>query len=245
MCTISVARKCLHFFSFSQLSGWGFKRICRGDDTGAYYHEKFLRGFPEMCGKMGRVKHSDGKKKKAKSQDCPNFNNDHVFTPLPEPSPLSPPKTPRSVSKELAPTASPPKTPTTQASDSSRSSVNEDLSLSSPVVPLSVLNDDDDNEQEDRQDPLVPSTVDKTESKKPATALPLVSSQLSLIQIPSTRSSPAPASYSSLLDDPEDPLWDELFPGSSSPIRDMMQSSTMNEAELDYLMEQNLALLPT
>jgi len=45
------------FMSFTrQLNLWGFKRITRGRDTGAYYHELFLRGRPRLSRKMRRQK---------------------------------------------------------------------------------------------------------------------------------------------------------------------------------------------
>jgi len=37
-----------------QLNIWGFKRIIKGPDHGAYYHELFLRGKPYLCRAMNR-----------------------------------------------------------------------------------------------------------------------------------------------------------------------------------------------
>mmetsp|Transcript_34804 Transcript_34804/g.73437 ORF Transcript_34804/g.73437 Transcript_34804/m.73437 type:complete len:289 (-) Transcript_34804:195-1061(-) len=45
------------FLSFTrQLNLWGFKRITRGVDAGAYYHELFLRGRPYLAMRMRRQK---------------------------------------------------------------------------------------------------------------------------------------------------------------------------------------------
>ena len=39
-----------------QLNLYGFRRITRGKDSGAYYHEFFLRGRFDLCKKMIRQK---------------------------------------------------------------------------------------------------------------------------------------------------------------------------------------------
>jgi len=45
------------FMSFTrQLNLWSFKRITKGVDAGAYYHELFLRGRPRLCMMMRRQK---------------------------------------------------------------------------------------------------------------------------------------------------------------------------------------------
>jgi hypothetical protein len=45
------------YMSFTrQLNLWGFKRITRGRDSGAYYHELFLRGRPRLTLRMRRQK---------------------------------------------------------------------------------------------------------------------------------------------------------------------------------------------
>jgi HSF-type DNA-binding len=39
-----------------QLNLYGFNRLSRGKDSGAYYHEYFLRGKPFLCKQMIRIK---------------------------------------------------------------------------------------------------------------------------------------------------------------------------------------------
>ncbi|KAL7523568.1 hypothetical protein ACHAWF_000575 [Thalassiosira exigua] len=39
------------------MNGWGFKRLCgEGPDRGAYLHELFLRGLPELTSAMVRLR---------------------------------------------------------------------------------------------------------------------------------------------------------------------------------------------
>jgi hypothetical protein len=38
------------------LNLYGFNRLTRGLDSGAYYHELFLRGMPALCQRMFRIK---------------------------------------------------------------------------------------------------------------------------------------------------------------------------------------------
>ncbi|KAL7564835.1 hypothetical protein ACA910_021089 [Epithemia clementina (nom. ined.)] len=39
-----------------QVNGWGFKRIVSGNDHNSYYHELFLRDYPQLCLKMKRIR---------------------------------------------------------------------------------------------------------------------------------------------------------------------------------------------
>jgi hypothetical protein len=63
------------FLSFTrQLNLWGFKRITRGMDAGAYYHELFLRGRPYMAMRMRRQKiKGTGMKLTPNPEGEPNF----------------------------------------------------------------------------------------------------------------------------------------------------------------------------
>jgi len=63
------------FMSFTrQLNLWGFKRLTRGIDNGAYYHPLFLRGRPLLCTKMKRQKLKGPTAKPSLNSDAePNF----------------------------------------------------------------------------------------------------------------------------------------------------------------------------
>jgi HSF-type DNA-binding len=57
-----------------QLNLYGFQRLTRGADAGAYYCELFLRGMPFLCKKMTRTKVKGTRYKAASSPDQePNF----------------------------------------------------------------------------------------------------------------------------------------------------------------------------
>lgn len=45
----------------SQANGWGFRRIAKGHDKNAYYHEYFLRSMPWLCKQMRRPKVAEKK----------------------------------------------------------------------------------------------------------------------------------------------------------------------------------------
>lgn len=57
-----------------QLNLYGFKRITKGVDRGAYYHELFLRGRPRLCTRMRRQKvKGTGQKPLPDPDNEPNF----------------------------------------------------------------------------------------------------------------------------------------------------------------------------
>eukprot|EP00533_Pseudo-nitzschia_delicatissima_P001047 CAMPEP_0116109922 /NCGR_PEP_ID=MMETSP0327-20121206/17604_1 /TAXON_ID=44447 /ORGANISM="Pseudo-nitzschia delicatissima, Strain B596" /LENGTH=532 /DNA_ID=CAMNT_0003602987 /DNA_START=50 /DNA_END=1645 /DNA_ORIENTATION=+ len=59
-----------------QLNLYGFRRLTQGADSGAYYHELFLRGRPQLCLRMQRQKiKGTGHKQPADVQTEPNFYN--------------------------------------------------------------------------------------------------------------------------------------------------------------------------
>lgn len=71
------------FLSFTrQLNLWGFKRITRGVDAGAYYHELFLRGRPYLAMRMRRQKiKGTGMKLTPNPDGEPDFYNDWPVVP--------------------------------------------------------------------------------------------------------------------------------------------------------------------
>lgn len=75
------------FMSFTrQLNLWGFKRITRGTDQGAYYHELFLRGRPMLSTRMKRQKiKGTGIKLTPNPDKEPNFYKLAQTRPLPDP----------------------------------------------------------------------------------------------------------------------------------------------------------------
>jgi len=73
------------FMSFTrQLNLWGFKRITKGDDSGAYYHELFLRTRPRLAMLMRRQKiKGTGIKLTPNPETEPNFYKISEKRPLP------------------------------------------------------------------------------------------------------------------------------------------------------------------
>lgn len=67
-----------------QLNLYGFKRITKGKDRGAYYNELFLRGRPKLCSMMRRKKvKGTGQKPHPDPDNEPNF---YLMEPLDSPS---------------------------------------------------------------------------------------------------------------------------------------------------------------
>ncbi|KAL7495171.1 hypothetical protein ACHAWT_003700 [Skeletonema menzelii] len=76
------------YLSFTrQLNLWGFKRITRGKDIGAYYHEIFLRGRPHLAMRMKRQKiKGTGMKLTPNPDSEPDFYTEYPMMPQLEPS---------------------------------------------------------------------------------------------------------------------------------------------------------------
>ena len=56
------------------LNMWGFKRITNGPDRGAYYHQLFLKGMPNLVSKMQHIKKQYKREMPlAYPKDVPNF----------------------------------------------------------------------------------------------------------------------------------------------------------------------------
>merc|ERR1712226_197992 len=88
-----------------QLSLWGFKRLTRGPDCGAYYHQLFLRGMPSLLKGMRYQKiKGTGKALTPNPEEEPDFYELARRKPLPPahlevqvpPAPVSPPGYPPS-----------------------------------------------------------------------------------------------------------------------------------------------------
>lgn len=67
-----------------QVNGWGFRRVNHGPDRNSYYHECFLRGFPELCRQMRRPNSEELRELKSGPSIAPNFYEMSKRYPLPE-----------------------------------------------------------------------------------------------------------------------------------------------------------------
>jgi len=92
------------FMSFTrQLNLWGFKRITKGVDSGAYYHELFLRGKAHLAKRMRRRKvKGTGAKLTPNPDEEPDFYALAKVRPLPDLPPCTKPLPPLPVSIEAA-----------------------------------------------------------------------------------------------------------------------------------------------
>lgn len=66
-----------------QLNLWGFKRITKGNDSGAYYHQFFLRGMPNLVKKMTLVRIKGGSRPMPNPEGEPDFYALALLRPLP------------------------------------------------------------------------------------------------------------------------------------------------------------------
>ncbi|KAL7537017.1 hypothetical protein ACHAWF_005632 [Thalassiosira exigua] len=84
------------FLSFTrQLNLWGFRRITRGVDAGAYYHELFLRGRPYLAMRMRRQKIKGTGMKMTPNPDAePDFYREWTKMPPLRPGRVLPPLPP-------------------------------------------------------------------------------------------------------------------------------------------------------
>eukprot|EP00581_Thalassiosira_minuscula_P016166 CAMPEP_0183730100 /NCGR_PEP_ID=MMETSP0737-20130205/31983_1 /TAXON_ID=385413 /ORGANISM="Thalassiosira miniscula, Strain CCMP1093" /LENGTH=461 /DNA_ID=CAMNT_0025962489 /DNA_START=100 /DNA_END=1485 /DNA_ORIENTATION=+ len=74
-----------NYASFVRIvNAWGFRRITRGPDRDAYYHELFLRGRPDLHQRMKRLSTAHRKAPVTKEHKCPNFYELAKTSPLPE-----------------------------------------------------------------------------------------------------------------------------------------------------------------
>ena len=75
--------RCRYASFMRQVNGWGFKRIVSGNDHNSYYHELFVREYPQLCLKMKRIK----KHEMLPSGRAGGKKEENTLMELPPPSP--------------------------------------------------------------------------------------------------------------------------------------------------------------
>jgi hypothetical protein len=152
VCACSIINRRTHIICSlppNQVNGWGFKRITEGPDLNSYYHEMFLRGLPQVCGKMRRPQKGQGahaahnKDSSGSLGQAPDFYKISMFAPLPpledeEAKPLSSTPSPEQQQQQKSP-----KTPDRPVKPSLSSNGEPDVNSSSAVTndsPVSTSN---------------------------------------------------------------------------------------------------------
>lgn len=155
----------VEFTHTHQVNGWGFKRIVSGPDQNSYYNDYFIRGHPELCSKMQRLK---GRERKIVSD-----------TSNPKIQPSDGPLSEVAAASAAATKGTPRKTASKQASKAASKVIAKSDKRPKPKIPAIVS-------IEKSHGPSIPVLLTGT---NPATALP---TPLSLASKPAPRSSSEP-----------------------------------------------------